>query len=252
MKFKNILLLSGLFILLTLQLTGCGQTPTASTNENTAPKKPEVVNIAFQDIPNDEIVAKIKGWYETELGVKVNFKKFDSGRDINNAFASKSIDFALMGSTPASVGISKGLGYEVFWIHDVIGVAESLAVRNNANINSLQDLKGKKVAVPFSSTAHYSLLSALKLEGINASEVIILDMQPPDILAAWQRGDIDAAYVWNPVLGKLLENGKTTFFKDMTMAFDRLIERRDKINNDNDEKQALVMQEIKAKKNQIK
>jgi hypothetical protein len=36
------------------------------------------------------------------------------------------------------------------------------------------------------------------------------------------------------------------------MAFDRLIERRDIINNDKDEKDALVRQEIKAKKSQIK
>ncbi|HEY3424116.1 MAG TPA: aliphatic sulfonate ABC transporter substrate-binding protein [Negativicutes bacterium] len=207
-NFKNMLVLGGLIIALALQMTGCGKSPAAGSPEAGSTKKPEVVNIAFQDIPNDEIVAKVKGWYESELGVKVNFKKFDSGRDVNNAFASNSIDFALIGSTPASVGIAKGLGYEVFWIHDVIGAAESLAVKNSANINSLKDLKGKKVAVPFSSTAHYSLLNALKLEGVNLSEVKILDMQPPDIFAAWQRGDIDAAYVWNPVLGKLLADGK--------------------------------------------
>ncbi len=201
MKFKNVLLIVGLIFTLVLPLSGCGKsTETSST-------KPEVVNIGYQDIPNDEILAKAKGWYETELGVTVNFKKFDSGRDINNAFASNSIDIALMGTTPAAVGISKGLGYDVFWIHDVIGEAESLAVKTKANVNSFNDLKGKKIAVPFGSTAHYSLLNALKLEGVNFSEVKILDMQPPDILAAWQRGDIDAAYVWNPVLGKLLADG---------------------------------------------
>lgn len=203
-KLNKLFLTGGLVALLALPLTGCGKSPQAST----AVQKPEAVTIAVQDIPNDAVVAKVKGWYESELGVKVIFKKFESGRDINNAFAAKSIDIGLMGSTPAAVGIAKGLGYDVFWIHDVIGAAESLAVKNSANINSIKDLKGKTVAVPFSSTAHYSLLSALKLEGINAADVKILDMQPPDIFAAWQRGDIDAAYVWNPVLGKLLADGK--------------------------------------------
>jgi taurine transport system substrate-binding protein len=203
MKLKNILLIVGLIFVLIIPLSGCGK------SSETGSAKPEVVNIGYQDIPNDEILAKTKGWYESELGVKVNFKKFDSGSDINNAFASNSIDIALMGSTPAAVGISKGLGYEVFWIHDVIGEAESLVVKTSENVNSIKDLKGKTIAVPFSSTAHYSLLNALKLEGVNLSDVKILDMQPPDILAAWQRGDIDAAYVWNPVLGKLLTDGKT-------------------------------------------
>lgn len=203
-KFKKLLLIGGLITALALQLTGCGK----SSGVSGVASKPEAVTIAIQDIPNDAVVARVKDWYESELGVKVNLKKFDSGRDVNNAFASKSLDIGLMGSTPVSVGISSGLGYEVIWIHDVIGAAESLAVKNSANINSIQELKGKKVAVPFSSTAHYSLLSALKLAGVNASDVKILDMQPPDIFAAWQRGDIDAAYVWNPVLGKLLADGK--------------------------------------------
>ncbi len=207
-KWKRLLVAGGLMLTVALQLTGCGQSNQAAAPAKQEVLKPEVVNIGFQDIPNDEIVAKVKGFYESELGVKVNFKKFDSGRDVNNAFASNSIDIGLMGSTPAAVGIAKGLGYEVFWIHDLIGAAESLAVKNTANINEVKDLKGKKVAVPFSSTAHYSLLNALKVEGVNPAEVKILDMQPPDIFAAWQRGDIDAAYVWNPVLGKLLADGK--------------------------------------------
>ena len=122
--------------------------------------------------------------------------------------ASKGIDIALLGSTPAAIGIAKGIGYEVFGIHDVEGDNEALAVKKLANINSVKDLKGKKVAVPAGSTTHYSLLNALKLEGVSPADVTILDMQPPDILAAWQRGDIDAAYVWQPTLGKLLADGK--------------------------------------------
>jgi len=173
-----------------------------------AQAKPASITIGFQVIPNDELLAKAQGWYEKELGVKVEFKQFDSGRDVNTAFASGSIDFGLVGSTPTAIGVSRGLAYQVFWIHDLIGTAEALAVKNKAGINKLADLRGKKVAVPFGSTTHYSLLSALKLEGVSASEVTILDLQPPEIFAAWTRGDIDAAYVWQPTLGKLLGDGR--------------------------------------------
>ena len=69
-------------------------------------------------------------------------------------------------------------------------------------------LIGKKIATPFASTAHYSLLNALKLNGISEKDVELLDMQPADIYAAWQRGDIDAAYVWEPTLANLLSDGK--------------------------------------------
>lgn len=169
---------------------------------------PESITIGFQVIPNAELLAKARGWYESDLGVKVDFKQFDSGRDVNTAFAAGSLDFGLAGSTPTSIGVARGLGYKVIWIHDVIGKAESLAVRSKAGVSSLRQLKGKKVAVPFGSTAHYSLLSALQLEGVSPADVQVIDLQPPDIFAAWQRGDIDAAYVWQPTLGKLLADGK--------------------------------------------
>ncbi len=42
---------------------------------------------------------------------------------------------------------------------------------------------------------------------MDPSEVELLDMQPDDIYAAWTRWDIDAAYVWDPVLSKLFESG---------------------------------------------
>lgn len=204
MNIRKIIKGSLILTVLGAQLIGCGA---KTVHKGKELNKPEVINIAVQAIPNDELVAKAKGWYESELGVKVNFKQFDSGRDINTAFASKSVDIAVIGTTPVSLGIATGIPYEVFWIHDVIGEAESLVVKNFSGINSVKDLKGKKIAVPFGSTAHYSLLNALILEEVKESDVQILDMQPQDIYTAWQRGDIDGAYVWNPTLGELLKEG---------------------------------------------
>lgn len=201
--FLGILLTS----ILGASIVGCGSSG-SNTSDTGSGKKPDVVTIGYQQIPNDEILAKSKNWYESELGVKVKFLQFDSGKDVNTAMTSKSLDIALVGSTPAAIGISQNLPYEVFWIHDVIGDNEALAVKNKANINSIKDLKGKKVAVPFGSTSHYSLLNALKLENVDSNSVTILDMQPQDIWAAWQRGDIDAAYVWEPTLNKLTADGK--------------------------------------------
>ena len=83
----------------------------------------------------------------------------------------------------------------------LIGQAEALVARNGSGIEKVADLVGKKVAVPFVSTTHYSLLAALKHWGVDPQAVEILNLRPPEIAAAWQRGDIDAAYVWDPALG---------------------------------------------------
>jgi len=173
-------------------------------------KLPSEVRIGYQVIPNAELLAKTLGLVEKKFpGVTVKWVQFDSGRDVNTAIASSSIDLGLAGSVPVAIGLASQLPYQVYFIHDIIGDNEALAIRKDAGIAEIKDLVGKKVAVPFGSTAHFSVLSALQAAGIDVSKVSILDLQPPDILAAWQRKDIDAAFVWQPTLAKLIaDNGQ--------------------------------------------
>ena len=68
--------------------------------------------------------------------------------------------------------------------------AEGLVVQ--PGINGIKDLKGKKIATPFVSTSHFQLLYALNAAGLKAADVQVLNMRPPEIAAAWSRGDIGA------------------------------------------------------------
>ncbi len=167
---------------------------------------PEKLVIGYQNIPNGDLIVKHEGWLEEALpDTEIEWKLFDSGGAVNEAIVSGSIDIGLAGSSPVSRGISNGIEYQVPWIHDVIGKAEALVVTED--ITSIQDLKGKKIATPLASTAHYSLLAALESEGLSASDVEIIGSEPPDILAAWTRGDIDGAYLWNPNLASIVADG---------------------------------------------
>lgn len=42
---------------------------------------------------------------------------------------------------------------------------------------------------------------------IPEDKVKIINLRPPEISAAWERGDIDAAYVWEPALSKAKASG---------------------------------------------
>jgi taurine transport system substrate-binding protein len=185
--------------------TGTGAAPSASPNADGSPKE---LRIGYQLIPNGDLIVKDQRWLETALpGTKVSWIKFDSGGDVNTAMVAGSIDIGLAGSSPVTRGLSAPLNipYQVPWIFDVIGENEALVARQAA---SVPELKGKKIATPFSSTSHYSLLAALQEAGLAESDVTVVDLEPPDIQAAWARGDIDAAYVWTPVLGELRKTGK--------------------------------------------
>ena len=49
---------------------------------------------------------------------------------------------------------------------------------------------------------------ALEQLGISPKDVNVIDMSPPDMVAAWERGDIDGGFVWDPALGRMKEAGK--------------------------------------------
>ncbi|WP_410514314.1 aliphatic sulfonate ABC transporter substrate-binding protein [Paenibacillus sp. BR2-3] len=178
------------------------------TSEPVQEELPKEIRIGYQVSPNGELLAKALGLLEKKYpDIKISWLKFDSGRDVNVAIASGGIDFGLVGTPPGASGVAQGLPDQIYYIHDVIGKSEALVVKSNSGINSLQDLKGHKIATTFGSTSHFSLLSALKQENIDPTTITILDMQAPDIVAAWQRGDIEGAYTWQPSQSKLVEDG---------------------------------------------
>jgi taurine transport system substrate-binding protein len=166
------------------------------------------VTIAHQDmvVPFRALIDSQE--LEKATGYKINWRKFGGGGDVIRAMASGDVQIGEVGSSPAAAAAAQGLDVKVFWILDDIGNAEQLVARNGSGINSISDLKGKKIAVPFVSTAHYQLLFALQDAGVNPREVQILNMRPPEVAAAWERGDIDATFIWDPVLSKVKGNGK--------------------------------------------
>ena len=138
------------------------------------------VTVAYQTSAEPAKVAQADNTFAKASGANVDWRKFDSGAAIVRALASGDVQIGNLGSSP-------------------------LAVKKS--ITKPEDLIGKRIAVPFISTTHYSLLAALKHWGIKPGQVQIINLQPPAIIAAWQRGDIDGAYVWAPAVNELEKEG---------------------------------------------
>src|SRR6201991_4983941 len=166
------------------------------------------ITIAYQQIVDPWVVGIANGSIEKATGYKINWRQFESGAKVATAMASGDVKVGVIGSSPLAAAGSRGVDLHLFWILDGINEAEALVVRNVANITKPADLKGKTVGVPFVSTTHYHMMFALKHFGVDPSSLKILNMQPNQIVAAWERGDIDAAYVWNPALAELKKSGK--------------------------------------------
>jgi taurine transport system substrate-binding protein len=168
------------------------------------------IRIGYQAFPSGDLVVKHNRWLEEALpDYTIEWTKFDSGAAVNQAFIAKQLDFGNLGSSPMARGLSAPLNipYSVVFVLVVAGENEALVARGGTGIGSISGLKGRRVATPFASTAHYSLLTALAQNGLSANDVQLIDLQPQAIVAAWESGNIDAAYSWLPTLEKLEKTG---------------------------------------------
>jgi taurine transport system substrate-binding protein len=197
----------------------------------TAAAADKPLTIAYQATVEPSKVAQADGAYEKALG-PIQWRKFDSGADVIAAMASGDVQIGYVGSSPLAAAAARKLPIQCFFIVGLIGDAEALVVRKDGSVTEPAKLVGKKIAVPFVSTTHYSLLAALKHWQIDPKTVQILNLRPPEIAAAWLRGDIDAAYIWDPALGKIRPTARvlTTSTEVATWGaptFDAWIVRRD-------------------------
>jgi len=165
------------------------------------------VTIGYQDMVVPYRAAQEAKELEKATGYKINWKQFGGGGEVIKAMASGAVHIGEVGSAGIAAAVSRGEPLELFWILDDIGSAEALVVKKDSGIKTVADLKGKKIAMPFNSTTHFHMMVALEQAKVNPADVQILNMRPPEVRAAWQRGDIHATFIWDPVLAEAKKDG---------------------------------------------
>ena len=192
----------------TLRTLGAIAAVTGLLSFGAAHAQEKTVTFAHQDMLVPLRLVMESGEVEKATGYKINWRMFSGGGDVIRAMASGDVQMGEVGSSPLTAAASQGQDIKAFWVSSDIADAEALVARNGSGVNSLKDLKGKRVGVPFVSTAHYQLMAALKHDGVAGKDLNVMNMRPPEIAAAWERGDIDATFVWDPVLSKVKAKGK--------------------------------------------
>ena len=169
--------------------------------------------------PTPMQVARAAGTFDAATGWTIEWRQFGSGTEVIAAMASGDVQVSELGSSPLAIGTSQGLEIELFMIAEGLGTAESLIATKTSGITKLEELKGKKVAVPVGSTAHYSLMGALAHAGIAETDVEIMNLPADQIAAAWDSGQVDAAFIWEPVQNQILQTGTFIVGADQTAAW---------------------------------
>jgi taurine transport system substrate-binding protein len=160
---------------------------------------------------NPQTLGKALGSFAKAFGsnVKTDFVTVSGGPQVLAAIAGNSMDVCNVGSSPMVVGFAQGIKMSMVYVEKYITDSECLAVRKDAGINTMKDLKGKKIGLPFNTSVHFAMLAGMKNAGLTTSDVQLVNVKADSVQATWQRKDIDGAYIWHPVLGDVVaDNGK--------------------------------------------
>jgi sulfonate transport system substrate-binding protein len=122
----------------------------------------------------------------------------------NEGLRSKALDLGSTAGSAALVARSNGTPIKIV---DVYSKPEwtALVVGKNSAINSVADLKGKKIAVTKGTDPYFFLLQALATAGLSPADVEIINLQHADGKTALERGDVDAWSGLDPFMAQTVQ-----------------------------------------------
>lgn len=138
-------------------------------------------------------------------GYKIEVITFESPTDSKNAVVTGSVDFATFGIAAAMLGAAAGEPVVIFAPQCNGGMAVVAGAKSD--INSIKDLKGKKVAIWPGSTQEVVILERLKAEGMTIKDIQSIRLPFSDMASALARGDVDAYVGAEPGPGISLASG---------------------------------------------
>ncbi|MFS0553936.1 ABC transporter substrate-binding protein [Brevibacillus sp. 179-C9.3 HS] len=185
-------------------VSGCAQSSTPSGEK-------EVKIGYFPNLTHSStIIALEKGYFKEAFGadVQIQTKTVANGGLFMEAMATKAIDVGTVGPGPLLNFYVKHPGYRL--ISGAVNGGAVLVMNGSSNITKLEDLKGKKIAIPvIGSTQDVMLRKALNDVGLkpttNGGDVELYAAAPADTAALFVQKSIDGAATQEP-WGYVLES----------------------------------------------
>lgn len=193
-------------------LTGCAATATGADGQ-------ELEKVRFGYIGDFNgasllAVAADQGIWEKN-GLDVQTSVFTNGPLQIQALGTGDLDFGYIG--PGAMWLPASGQAKVVAIN-TLGNADRVIAQ--PGIASMEDLKGKKIAVPEGTSGDMVLTLALAAAGMSKADVEVVPMDPATVVAAFSSGQVDAAGIWYPLISTIKQQvpGLTELAKNADFA----------------------------------
>ncbi len=187
-----------------------------STNAAFAEDKPLRIGWVYAMANAPALIADKKGFYAAE-GLTVDIKSFNDGPLLQQAVAAGDLDIAYVGSPPVYHWFSRGLESKIL---AQVNYGQAAVITNaKSPINTVADLKGKKLAGVAKGSGMdvllrgYVLKEKAKLDP--DQDVSIINMPAPNMNAALEHHEVDAAFSWEPFVSQSLLRGASKLVLDV-------------------------------------
>nr|WP_312230992.1 sulfonate ABC transporter substrate-binding protein [Pseudomonas sp.] len=160
----------------------------------------ETLRIGYQKY-GTLVLLKANGALEKRLaakGIDVKWTEFPGGPQLLEGLNVGSVDFGTTGETPPVFAQAAGADLLYVAFEPPAPTSEAILVPKDSPIESVAELKGKKVALNKGSNVHYLLVRALEEAGLKYSDIQPVYLPPADARAAFERGSVDAWVIWDP------------------------------------------------------
>lgn len=137
-------------------------------------------------------IAAEQGLWEKH-GLDAKTSVFTNGPIQVQALNAGSLDFAYIG--PGALWLPASGKAKVIAVN-ALGYTDRVIAQ--PGIESIQDLKGKKIGVPEGTSGDMLLRLALREAGMTLDDVQVVAMDPSVVVTAFSSGQIDAAGIWYP------------------------------------------------------
>ncbi|MCC8366131.1 sulfonate ABC transporter substrate-binding protein [Xenorhabdus sp. PB61.4] len=172
---------------------------------NALATQPQQITIGYQK-SNIFTLLKSRGTLDNALekeGIKVRWVEFPAGPQMLEGLNVGSIDLASTGDVPPVFAQAARADLVYLAYAPAHPKTEAIVVPKDSAIKTIQDLKGKRVALNKGSDVHYLLAAALEKAGLSYKDIKPVYLPPADARAAFQRGAIDAWATWDPFLSEV-------------------------------------------------
>lgn len=149
-------------------------------------------------------IAKELGYFE-EAGLDVEMREFRGPADTLPPLVSGDLDMAL--TTPDSVIPINSRGIEAVSIMVMDASHGGDGIIAVDGIETVSDLKGRRVAATDGEVNHLLLMLALSDAGLSGDDITFTNMNADDAGAAFLAGRLDAAVTWEPWLSRAGSEG---------------------------------------------